>query len=83
MHLGTHLLQLRSLDRPMFQGQPDLIQSARILAKAMIGSFGRFDLQLEIGYKRRSENRPLSRLNAEVGTFGNFSEPSAIALSMT
>src|SRR5271157_895234 len=48
-HLGTHSLQLRSLDRPMLQAQPDLIQSARILAKAMIGSFGRFDLLLEIG----------------------------------
>ncbi len=49
MQLGTHSLQLRSLDRSMFQAQPDLIQSPRILAETMIGSFGRFDLQLEIG----------------------------------
>src|SRR5271165_4086635 len=49
MQLGTHSLHLYSLDRPMFQAQPDLIQSPRILAKAMIGSFGRFDLLLEIG----------------------------------
>src|SRR5664280_2856306 len=40
---GTHSLQLHSLDRPMLQAQPDLIQSLRVLAKAMIGSFGRFD----------------------------------------
>src|ERR1039458_7564298 len=46
--LGTHSLQLGSFDRPMLQAQPDLIQSVRILAKAMKGSFGRFDLQLEI-----------------------------------
>src|ERR1022692_3864231 len=51
MQLGTHSLQLRSLDRPMFQAQPDLIQSPRILAETMIGSFGRFDLQLEVGWK--------------------------------
>src|ERR1039458_9140247 len=49
--LGTHALQFRSLDRPMFQAQPDLIQSPRILAETMIGSFGRFDLQLEIGWQ--------------------------------
>src|SRR5208337_4841429 len=49
MQLGAHALQLRSLDRPMFQAQPDLIQSARILAEAMIGSFGRLQLLLEIG----------------------------------
>src|SRR3974390_43173 len=49
--LGTHSLQLRSLDRPMLQAQPDLIQSPRVLAEAMIGSFGRFDLQMEIGWQ--------------------------------
>src|SRR5271157_2818989 len=48
-HLGTHSLQLRSLDRPMLQAQPDLIQSPRILAKAMIGGLGRLHLLLEIG----------------------------------
>src|SRR5664280_460174 len=48
-HLGTHSLQFRSLDRPMLQAQPDLIQSPRILAEAMIGSFGRLQLQMEIG----------------------------------
>src|SRR5271157_3910131 len=51
MQLGTHSLQLRSLDRPMFQAQPDLIQSLRILAETMIGSFGRFHLLLEVGWK--------------------------------
>src|SRR5664280_1495251 len=51
MQLGTHSLQLRSLDRPMFQAQPDLIQSPRILAETMIGGFGRFDLQLEIRWQ--------------------------------
>src|ERR1039457_556420 len=35
----------------MFQAQPDLLQSARILAEAMIGSFGRFDLPMEIGWQ--------------------------------
>src|ERR1019366_3754918 len=45
----THSLQLSSLDRPMLQAQPDLIQSPRILAEAMIGSFGRLQLQMEIG----------------------------------
>src|ERR1035438_4199853 len=50
-HLGTHSLQLRSLDRPMLQAPADLIQSPRILAKAMIGSFGGFDLLLEIGWQ--------------------------------
>src|SRR5271165_3041058 len=45
----THSLKLGSLDRPMLQAQPGLVQSPRILAEAMIGSFGRFDLQMEIG----------------------------------
>src|SRR5271157_4683201 len=49
--LRTHSLQLPSLDRPMLQAQPDLIQSARILAKAMIGGLGRFYLLLEIGWQ--------------------------------
>src|SRR5271166_4710892 len=49
VQLRTHSLQLRSLDRATFQAQPDLIQSARIPAEAMIGSFGRFHLQEEIG----------------------------------
>src|SRR5208337_3193543 len=35
----------------MFQAQPDLIQSPRILAEAMIGSFGRFQLLLEIEWQ--------------------------------
>src|SRR5208283_3388941 len=48
-HLGTQSLQLRPLDRTMFQAQPDLIQSPRILAETMIGSFGRLQLQMEIG----------------------------------
>jgi len=40
-----------SLDRPMLQAQPDLIQSPRILAEATIGSFGRLQLQMEIGWQ--------------------------------
>ena len=51
MQFGTHSLQIRSLDRPMFQAQPDLIQSPRILAEAMIGRFGRFHLLLEIEWQ--------------------------------
>src|SRR5271166_5880095 len=51
MQLETHSLQLRSLDRPMLQAQPDLIQSPRILAEATIGSFGRLQLQMEIGWQ--------------------------------
>ena len=35
----------------MPQAQPDLIQSPRVLPEAMIGSFGRFDLLLEIGWQ--------------------------------
>src|SRR5208283_5494296 len=45
----THSLQLGSFDRPMLQAQPDLIQGPRILAEAMIGNFGRLQLQMEIG----------------------------------
>src|SRR5208337_2375179 len=45
----THSLQLGSLDRPMLQAQPDLIQGPRILAEAMIDNFGRLQLQMEIG----------------------------------
>src|ERR1019366_895536 len=45
----THSLQLGSLDRPMLQAQPDLLQGPRILAEAMIGNFGRLQLQMEIG----------------------------------
>src|SRR5271157_2665880 len=39
-HLGTHSLEFCFLDRPMLQAQPDLIQSPRVLAEAMIGSLG-------------------------------------------
>src|SRR5208283_2693657 len=46
--LRTHSLQFPSLDGPMLQAQPDLIQSPRILAEAMISSFGRLKLQMEI-----------------------------------
>src|SRR5208337_3900440 len=49
MHLGTHSLQLGSLDRAMLQAQPELIQSPRVLAEAMIGSLGRLKLQMEVG----------------------------------
>jgi len=48
-HFRTQSLQLRSLDRPMFQAQPDLIQCSRVLAEAMIGRFGSLYLLLEIG----------------------------------
>src|SRR5664280_3359141 len=43
--LGTHSLQLRPLDRPVLQAQPDLLQSPRELTEAMIRGFGRFHLQ--------------------------------------
>src|ERR1019366_6900394 len=36
---------------PMLQAQPDLIQSPRVLADAMIGSLGRFHLLLEIEWQ--------------------------------
>src|SRR5271166_695294 len=49
MYLGTHALQLRSLDRPMFQAQPDLIQSLRVLTKAVVSSTGSVQLLLQIG----------------------------------
>src|SRR5271157_2913633 len=44
--LGTHPLQLRFFDWPIFQAQSDLIESPRVLAEAMIGGFGRFHLQM-------------------------------------
>src|SRR5271157_4020750 len=49
MQNGTHSLQFCFLDCPTFKAKSDLVQSPRILAEAMIGSFGRFDLLLEIG----------------------------------
>src|SRR5271165_6006538 len=49
MQLGTHSLQFCFLDCPIFKAQSDLVQSPRILPETMIGSFGGFDLLLEIG----------------------------------
>src|SRR3974390_2313992 len=50
--LGTHPFQLRSLDGPVFQAQPDLIQGPRVLAEAVMSGSGRLDLVLEIGWQR-------------------------------
>src|SRR5271166_634856 len=47
--LGTHALQLRSLDRPMLQAQPDLIQGSRVLTKAVVSGTGSVQLLLQIG----------------------------------
>src|ERR1019366_9502689 len=41
---GADWLQLGWFDGPMLQAQPDLIQSPRILAEAVIGSLGGFHL---------------------------------------
>ena len=40
-----------TFDRPMFQGQPDLIERPRILTKAVIGGPGHLQLLLEIGWE--------------------------------
>ena len=40
-----------TFDRPMFQGQPDLIERPRILTKAVIGGPGHLQLLREIGWE--------------------------------
>ena len=65
----------------MFQAQPDLIQSPRILAKAMIGSSCKFDLLTEIG--RQFDLQPARQCSFPGNEVPYLAEAAGVSLQLS